>query len=268
MKIRWLILGILGFFGSLELKAQSAPDSVKTVNLPDNARIELVWVEGGRFMMGNDETPKGVKLTYEEARPRHAVSVDGFYIGRFEVTQAQWRAVMGEDPSKFNGSDNLPVETVSWEEAQRFVTLLSQMTGHRFRLPYEAEWEYAARGGARGQGMPFAGYTRATLDTCCWYCVNSHGHTHAVGSRMPNELGLYDMSGNVAEWCQDWMENYSGEEQENPRGPRYGEHRVLRGGHYNSTSAACTVYDRSWYIPSGKYEMFGFRVVMERESDD
>ena len=153
-----------------------AQDSI--VMLGDNVAIDLVWVEGGSFIMGNNETPKGVKLTYEESSPEHRVTVDGFFIGRFEVTQGQWKAVMGDNPSRFAGNDSLPVETVSWEEAQQFVTLLSQMTGKRFRLPYEAEWEYAARGGNKGRGLPYAGFVRATLDTSCWYCVNSERKTH------------------------------------------------------------------------------------------
>lgn len=251
---------ILSFslFLSSNMRAQ---DSI--VTLGDNVAIDLVWVEGGSFIMGNNETPKGVKLTYEESSPEHRVTVDGFFIGRFEVTQGQWKAVMGDNPSRFAGNDSLPVETVSWEEAQQFVTLLSQMTGKRFRLPYEAEWEYAARGGNKGRGLPYAGFVRATLDTSCWYCVNSKGCTHTVGSRMPNELGLFDICGNVAEWCQDWVDAYTAEEAVNPHGPREGEHKVLRGGHYSSTSATCTVYDRSWYIPTGKNETFGLRVVME-----
>ena len=176
---------------------------------------------------------------------------------------------MGENPSKFKG-DNLPVECVSWNEAQQFAMRLSQMTGRRFRLPSEAEWEYAARGGEKGcapkqRNFPYAGCERNQLDNHCWYCVNSDGCTHPVGRLQPNALGLYDMSGNVAEWCQDWVEAYTPDEQTNPRGPKQGENRVLRGGHYNSTSAACTVYDRGWYLPTGKYELYGLRLVMEGE---
>ena len=248
------------FFTSLR-----AQDSVVRVSVAEGVAIDMVWVKGGTFTMGNNETPKGVKLTYEASRPEHKVTVGNYYIGRFEVTQALWTAVMGENPSKFTGNDSLPVENVSWEEAQRFTILLSQLTGRRFRLPTEAEWEYAARGGVRN--YPFAGCERGQLDKYSWYCVNSERMTHPVGRLKPNAWGLYDMSGNVAEWCQDWMDAYTKEAQENPHGPREGENKILRGGHYNSTSPACTVYDRAWYLPMMKQEYFGLRVVMEESEN-
>lgn len=258
-----LFAGLFVNFQFSHFNSLRAQDSVVRVQVADGVEMEMVWVEGGSFTMGSNATPKGVKLTYALARPEHRVTVDGYFIGRYEVTQGLWQAVMGENPSKFKGSANLPVESVSWTEAQEFAMRLSQMTGRRFRLPSEAEWEYAARGGSKSQRNPYAGCNRNQLDNHGWYCVNSDGATHAVGQLQPNELGLYDMSGNVAEWCQDWVEAYTPEEQTNPRGPRQGENRVLRGGHYNSTSAACTVYDRGWYLPSGKYELYGLRLVME-----
>ena len=260
MRGRFALLAMLLGTIPMRLYAQYA-DSVLRVLLPGTVVMEMVWVEGGSFIMGSNETPKDVKLTYDAAKPEHRVSVDGFFIGRCEVTQEQWAAVMGAGPSHFAGSRR-PVESISWDEAQQFATLVSQMTGHRFRLPYEAEWEYAARGGQKGRGEPFAGFQRKDLDTCAWFCVNSERTTHDVALKQPNELGLYDMCGNVAEWCMDWVDAYTPEEQSNPHGPASGEHRVLRGGHYNSISAACTVFDRSWYIPSGKYEYNGMRLVM------
>ena len=246
------------------LRAQ-VPDSVLTVGLPDGQRLEMVWVEGGNFMMGSN-TARGVSHNYDATRPEHPVTVGSFYIGRLELTQGVWKAVMGENPSKFTMSDSLPVEQVCWNDAQQFVTMLSQMTGRRFRLPTEAEWEYAARGGVKARAdMPFAGCTRGQLERHAWFCINSERTTHKVGLLEPNALGLYDMSGNVAEWCSDWMEPYTAEAQVNPRGGRVGNSRVLRGGHYNSVSAACTVYDRSWYTPTATSEYFGLRVVMEDE---
>ena len=209
---------------------------------------------------------RGVKVHYDASYPEHLVQVDDFFIGRFEVTQGLWREVMGDNPSKFQGNDSLPVEQVLWADAQQFVTLLSQMTGRRFRLPTEAEWEYAARGGVKARKEePFAGCQRGQLEHHAWFCVNSERTTHHVGLLEPNALGLFDMSGNVAEWCSDWMEPYGSEAQTNPRGPRTGSSRVLRGGHYNSVSAACTVYDRSWYTPAATSEYYGLRVVMEEE---
>ena len=263
-----LFAGLFVNFQFSHFNSLRAQDSVVRVQVADGVEMEMVWVEGGSFTMGSNATPKGVKLTYALARPEHRVTVDGYFIGRYEVTQGLWQAVMGENPSKFKGSANLPVESVSWTEAQEFAMRLSQMTGRRFRLPSEAEWEYAARGGSKSQRNPYAGCNRNQLDNHGWYCVNSDGSTHAVGQLQPNELGLYDMSGNVAEWCQDWVEAYTSEEQTNPRGPRQGENRVLRGGHYNSTSAACTVYDRGWYLPSGKYELYGLRIVMEANASE
>ena len=253
------------FFTFYFLPCVSAQDSVLTVQLPDGPRFEMVWVEGGTFTMGSDKA-QGVSHNYEYSRPAHRVTVGGYYIGRHEVTQALWVAVMGENPSRFTGNDSLPVEQVSWADAQRFVAMLSQLTGRKFRLPTEAEWEYAARNADRD--LPFAGCSRGQLEQYAWFCVNSKGHTHPVGTLMPNGLGLYDMSGNVAEWCSDWMEKYTAAEQENPRGPRRGDSRVLRGGHYNSVSAACTVYDRGWYVPSGKSEFYGLRLVLEVTNDE
>ncbi len=249
-------------FASLfDAKAQ---DSTQVVQLPDGVKIEMVWVEGGSFTMGSN-TGVSHRHKYDANRPEHKVTVNSFFIGRTEVTQAQWKAVMGENPSHFNTGDSLPVEQVSWSDAQRFVTILSQMTGHRFRLPTEAEWEYAARGGKKSAKNPYAGCNRERLNEYAWYCVDSERQTHKVASLLPNELGLYDMSGNVAEWCHDWMAPYVASEQSDPRGPQDGDSRTLRGGHYNSTSAACTVYDRSWYEPAAANEYFGLRLVMETE---
>ena len=257
--------GIVFNFQFSIVNCAQAQDSVLLVDLPEGQRLEMVWVEGGTFTMGSNAA-RGVSHNYEASRPEHSVTVDGFFMGRLEVTQGVWRAVMGVNPSKFTGNDSLPVEQVLWADAQQFVTLLSQLTGRRFRLPTEAEWEYAARGGVKARkGEPFAGCQRGQLEHHAWFCVNSERTTHRVGMLEPNELGLYDMSGNVAEWCSDWMEPYDANPQENPRGGRVGSSRVLRGGHYNSVSAACTVYDRSWYTPSATSEYFGLRVVMETD---
>ena len=258
---------ILLTLASTLLRAQT-PDSTVAISLPDGLTLQLAWVEGGTFIMGGGDR-RDVSHNYEASFPAHQVSLNGYYIGIYEVTQAQWTAVMGANPSRFTaGGDSLPVEQVSWVEAQQFVVLLSQLTGHRFRLPTEAEWEYAARGGQRSHGTSYAGCQRNQLPDHAWFCVNSGGSTHPVGSRLPNELGLYDMSGNVAEWCSDWMESYTDAALDNPRGPARGDSRILRGGHYYGTSPTCTVFDRSWYVPSGRSEFYGLRVVMEPDTID
>ena len=244
-----------------------AQDSVVTVRVGEVAAIEMVYVEGGTFTMGSNEGT-GVRDRYDCTGPEHRVMLESFYIARFEVTQGLWSAVMGENPSNFRGSDSLPVERVSWADAQRFCLLLSQMTGRRFRLPTEAEWEYAARGGVRGRGKPYAGCERGALGNYAWFCVNSGGRTYPVGRLEPNELGLYDMSGNVAEWCSDWMGDYSADSASAPHGPAAGDSRVVRGGHYYSTSSSCAVFDRGWYVPTGKTEYYGLRVVMEMGNEE
>ena len=263
---RLLVAAALVCFQFAVSDALRAQDSVVRVQVPDGPSIEMVWVEGGTFTMGSNS---GVsrKHKYDANRPEHRVSVGSYYIGRTEVTQALWKAVMGANPSQFVG-DSLPVENITWAEAGQFAALLSQLTGRRFRLPTEAEWEYAARGGQRAKGAAYAGGQRAELERCAWYCVNSERKVHRVAQLQPNELGLYDMSGNVAEWCYDWFGPYGDQPQVEPRGPQSGDSRVLRGGHYNSVSAACTVYDRSWYEPAATSEYYGLRLVLEAEMSD
>lgn len=238
-----------------------AQDSVVVVDLPEGQHLELVWVEGGSFTMGSNSA-RGVSHNYEASRPEHSVTVDGFFMGRLEVTQGVWKAVMGENPSKFSSNDSLPVEQVLWADAQQFVTLLSQMTGRRFRLPTEAEWEFAARGGVKSNGTIFPG-TAKNLNDVGWYCVNSENITHPVGRKLPNELGLYDMAGNVLEWCSDWYGSYTESPQVNPRGPRQGDSRIQRGGCINSPSWGCAVSDRNWYLPDRGYGFCGFRLVLD-----
>lgn len=233
----------------------------------DSFAFRMMPVEGGSFTMGCTH-PKGEKHTYADELPTHKVTVNDFYIGQFEVTQGLWLAVMGENPSKWVGNDSLPVEQVSWNDVQIFIARLSQITGYRFRLPTEAEWEYAARGGKKSHGTPYPG-TRSQAWETCWFVMNSKGHSHPVGQLKPNELGLYDMGGNVMEWCSDWMTAYTSQPQNCPQGPRTGENRILRGGCFNSISASCTVFERSWYLPDYGYSFHGFRLVLDNaERDD
>lgn len=216
--------------------------------------FDMVYVEGGTFTMG--ATSEQGSDAYSDESPAHSVTVSDFYIGKYEVTQAQWRAVMGSNPSKFKG-DNLPVEQVSWNDIQKFITKLNTMTGKTFRLPTEAEWEYAARGGNKSKGYKYSGSN--TLDNVGWY-YNSGGKTHPVGQKQPNELGLYDMSGNVWEWCQDWYGSYSSSSQTNPTGPSSGSYRVLRGGDWGMIFWR-NIYSRTYARPDKGRSYNGFRLA-------
>lgn len=233
-----------------------------SVDIPVNdLRIRMIRVDGGSFMMGCTR-PNAVKHTYEESKPVHRVTVDTFYMAKYEVTQRLWREVMDNNPSRWKGNDSLPVEQVSYQDAQIFIARLSQITGYRFRLPTEAEWEYAARGGRYSKDCVFPG-ANGDPGSVAWYGMNSGNHTHVVGRLKPNELGLHDMAGNVWEWCSDWFGDYPDSPQDNPRGPRKGEHRILRGGCINSPSWGCAVFDRSWYEPEFGYGFNGFRLVLD-----
>ena len=225
-------------------------------NLPE---IEMVWVSGGTFTMG--ATSEQGSDAWDDEKPAHSVTLSGYYIGKYEVTQAQWKAVMGNNPSSFKG-DNLPVESVGWNEVQEFIKKLNQMTGKSYRLPTEAEWEYAARGGNNSRGYKYSGSNN--IGSVAWYYDNSGSTTHPVGSKSPNELGIYDMSGNVREWCQDrWASNYySSSPQRNPQGSASGSDRVLRGGCWDNDARNCRVSCRSYVSPySGGYYL-GFRLVL------
>ena len=191
--------------------------------------FDMVFVEGGTFTMGAPE-----EQSIPDGKPAHKVTLSDYYIGKYEVTQALWQAVMGSNPSEFKGDPSRPVEWVSWNDCQEFIDKLNRMTGKRFRLPTEAEWEYAARGGNRSQGYKYPGGNDG--NRVAWYKYNSDEKTHPVGTKSPNELGLYNMSGNVWEWCFDWFDGhyyeYYEDVQTNPTGPSSGSYRVLRGGSY------------------------------------
>ena len=219
--------------------------------------FRMVRVKGGVFTMG--ATAEQGDEAYPIESPAHSVLLDNYCIGETVVTQGLWKAVMGSNPSRWKG-DDLPVENVSWNDAQEFVKRLNHETGKSFRLPTEAEWEYAARGGSKSQGYKYSG--SYILDEVAWYEDNSGEKTHPVREKKANELGLYDMSGNVWEWCQDWFGKYSGDAQSNPQGPTSGSNRVLRGGSWYGNAGCCRVSFRIYDTPSFHYDFVGFRLVM------
>ncbi len=227
-----------------------------------NIRIRMVHVRGGSFTMGAT-SEQGSDAQSNES-PTHEVTLDDYYICDSEVTQRLWEYVMGSNPSYFGDDNNYytyPVESVTWEDCQLFIARLSAMTGYSFRLPTEAEWEYAARGGVRSRGYKFAGSD--TLANVGWYSTNSSGTTHAIKGKNCNELTLYDMSGNVAEWCQDWYGTYGADAQINPIGPSSGSQRIRRGGYYSTTERYCRVSSRSYNSPTSGNRYTGLRLAMD-----
>jgi formylglycine-generating enzyme required for sulfatase activity len=231
----------------------------KKIESPIIQKIEddMVLVEGGTFTMGY--TVEQGSDYYDDEKPAHRVTLSGFYISKYEVTQAQWREVMGSNPSYFKNCDNCPVEQVSWNEVQEFIRKLNQMTGKNYRLPTEAEWEYAARGGNKSRGYKYSGSNN--IDQVAWHNGNSGRKTHPIGQKQPNELGLFDMSGNVWEWCSDWSGAYGSASQTNPKGPTSGSSRVNRGGSWFNFSQLCRVSLRSSRAPGNRDSFLGFRVV-------
>ncbi|MGB0522592.1 MAG: formylglycine-generating enzyme family protein [Flammeovirgaceae bacterium] len=236
--------------------------------------IELIEVQGGTFLMGSND--------YEDEKPIHEVEVDSFLLGKYPVTQALWAALMGETPLAFQGA-NCPVEGVSWYDATQFCNALSEQLGkaqvykgsgenitidysaNGFRLPTEAEWEYAARGGPKQAAYTYSGSDE--VHVVGWYDENSHDETKPVGLKCPNALGLYDMSGNVWEWCNDWYGDdyyyyYSQSLANNPKGPEKGNGRVLRGGSWISNPQIMRVAYRSNLHPEGGLNYIGFRLCL------
>ena len=218
----------------------------------------MVYVQGGTFTMG--ATSEQGSKTYDDEKPTHKVTLSDYYIGETEVTQALWQAVMGTNPST-NKGNNYPVEQVSYDDCKAFIRRLNSLTGKKFRLPTEAEWEYAARGGNKSRGYKYAGSNDISI--VAWYASNSNSHTHPVKCKSPNELGLYDMSGNVWEWCNDWFGPYSSSKQTNPHGPSTGTQRILRGGGYfYSIANYCRVTCRNRDTPSNGVFNLGLRLAM------
>ena len=231
----------------------------------------MIGVEGGTFQMGSTDSD----ATYGE-QPVHQVTVSSFSIGQTEVTQALWFAVMGQKPtsggsqwsSTYGLGDNRPAYYVSWEDCQTFITKLNQLTGQKFRLPTEAEWEFAARGGNKSKGYKYSGSN--TVGDVAWYWVNipsqtigNSGYgTQPVATKQANELGIYDMSGNVWEWCSDWYGSYSSNAQTDPTGASSGSDRVYRGGSWDNSAGDCRVAIRACNTPSFRHDFLGLRLAL------
>ena len=256
-KILFIIAATMLLFGCKKDKDLNEKTNLSlTVN---GVSFDMVYVEGGTFDMG--ATTEQGSDAYSGEKPVHSVTLSGYYIGKCEVTQELWEAVMGSNPSNFKGAQN-PVESVSWNDCQEFVSRLNSLTGRTFRLPTEAEWEYAARGGNKSRHYKYSGSDN--IDDVAWHDGNSGGSTHAVGTKAANELGIYDLSGNVWEWCSDWYGFYNEGAETNPQGPLsvYPPFRVLRGGSWGNDARGCRVSNRNLSGPGNSNGHSGLRLVL------
>ena len=219
----------------------------------------MIYVEGGTFTMG--ATSEQDRDAYDREKPAHNVELSSYYMANTEVTQELWQAVMGNNPSYFKGNTR-PVEKVSWDECQIFIRKLNSMTGEQFRLPTEAEWEYAASGGNKSRGYKYSGGNN--ISKIAWFEANSNSVTHPVALMEANKLGIYDMSGNVYEWCNDWYGLYNSGSQTNPQGALSGWSRVIRGGSWFNALKACRVSFRSYCSPNRGNNYTGLRLAMSK----
>ena len=232
-----------------------------SIPVKDGISIDMVRVEAGTFTMGSTAEMKNM---WDFEKPTRVTLTNDYYMGKYEVTQALWQTVMGNNPSGFK-SDNLPVEQVSWDDCQEFISKLNRITGKTFRLPTEAEWEYAARGGNKSRGYQYSG-SNNPLDVA-WCGDNSGSMTHGVGTKQANELGIYDMSGNVEEWCQDWYDlynssSYNSSTQVNPTGDNSELRRVVRGGCWRDSAMYSHSSNRCNYPPDCHNNFIGLRLVL------
>jgi formylglycine-generating enzyme required for sulfatase activity len=225
-----------------------------TVKLGENVMMDLVLVPAGSFMMGSD----GFE---EDEKPVHKVNISRpFYMGKYEVTQEQWTALIHDNPTKFVGPQR-PVENLKWEDCQKFLEVLSaRYPGCTFTLPTEAQWEYACRAGSTTEFC--FGSDEGEMGEYAWYVKNSENTTHPVGQKHANAWGLYDMHGNAYEWCQDWDGPYAGSEPTDPRGPASGTKRIMRGGSWRTGAKVCRSANRPWTAPPHPPYKAGFRVVV------
>ena len=240
------ILLALGYYG-----AYARPPQDSTIHAP-----AMVLVEGGTFKMGS---ANGLK----NEQPVHSITLKSFYIGQYEVTQTFWQQVMGNQPAHFAGCSSCPVEDVTPEQIRIFISKLNQLTGKHYRLPTEAEWEYAALGGNKSKGYKYSGSN--STDEVAWFKDNSESKTHPVGQKKPNELGIYDMSGNVWELCADWFDNkyYKKSTASNPLNNKKATHRVMRGGSWRSPKERCYSKARNRNISDHHKQNGGFRLALD-----
>lgn len=249
---------IIALAVSMMANAQSSANVKRVV--VNGVSFRMIYVEGGTFTMGATKE-QGAEVETVEL-PLHKVELSNYYIGETEVTQAMWMAVMGrgQNPSHFVDSEK-PVEQISWMDCQRFIRKLNELTGMCFRLPTEAEWEFAARGGIRSKGFRYAGGD--DIESVAWVLSNSKDVTHRVKEKRPNELGLYDMSGNVLEWCQDVLCRYKTADAKNPCGKAKSEFRVNRGGSFCNSAVRCRVSYRNASSYKNSSPILGFRLVLD-----
>ena len=261
-----------GEFGEVSVEVEGEKIDVKDDALKGNqtftvkgVSFTMIAVEGGTFQMGAQSINSGGDNydsdAYDDEKPVHSVTLSDYYIGETEVTQELWKAVMGNNSSYHSGYPQRQVERVSWNDCQEFIKKLNQLTGKNFRLPTEAEWEYAARGGNKSKGYRYSGSN--TIRNVAWYDGNSNNKTHDVKTKQANELGIHDMSGNVWEWCQDWYGSYSSGSQTNPTGPSSGSYRVLRGGSWSSSARSCRVSNRAGNDSAFRGNYNGFRLILQ-----
>jgi formylglycine-generating enzyme required for sulfatase activity len=234
-------------------KIQFQLDSLANAEDIKSIEPELVFVRGGTFQMVYN-------FGYFVDNSVHSVTLSTFNIGKYEVTQGQWMALMGSNPSNFSGCENCPVESVSWNDVQEYIEKLNARTGKNYRLPTEAEWEFAARGGECSKGYSYSG--SRDLRDVAWTSNNSGNRTNSVGTLQANELGIYDMTGNAWEWCSDWYGDYDGSNTTNPTGPSSGQFRVHRGGSWLGNTMYCLSAARDRAILNGRYSNGGFRLVL------
>ena len=252
-------------YNNLVAAVKNASGTSNRIFTANGVSFTMVYVAGGTFTMG--ATSEQGSDADDDESPAHRITLSSFSVGQTEVTQELWQAVMGNNPSYFEGGKR-PVEYVSWNDCQDFIRKLNSITGQRFRLPTEAEWEFAARGGNSSRGYKYAGSN--TIENVAWYTVNSKDKgssspdygTHNVAKKSPNELGIYDMSGNVVEWCNDWYASnyYAQSPSSNPQGPSSGSCRVLRGGGWYYTASYCRCAFRGSYSPGLTFSNLGFRL--------